>query len=94
MDFTNSPNMILKIDASVYYLVGVSETDTISNATTWTYNNLDRSWIKKISTYNDSETLKKYKCAGMEGVTIITLNKNKEKVILLNQGLVDKDGKK
>jgi hypothetical protein len=44
----NGPNMVVKIDTMDYYIVGVSETDTISNATTWTYYNLDRSWIKKI----------------------------------------------
>jgi len=44
----NGPNMVVEIDTNFYYLVGVSETDTISNATTWTYYNLDRIWIKKI----------------------------------------------
>ena len=39
----------------------------------------------------DSETLLiKHGYAGAKGVTIIKLNKNKEKVFLLNQGLVDK----
>ena len=43
----NGPNMVVKIDTMDYYIVGVSETDTIYNATTWTYYNIDRSWIKK-----------------------------------------------
>ena len=85
----NGPNMVVKIDTMDYYIFGVSETDTIYNATTWTYN-IDRRWIKKISTLSDSISLKKHGYAGEKGVTILTLNKNKEKVFLLNQGLVDK----
>jgi hypothetical protein len=85
----NGPNMIVKIDTNDYYIVGVPETDTISNATTWTYN-IDRRWIKKISTLNASKTLIIHGYAGPKRITILELNKNKEKVFLLNQGLVDK----
>ena len=86
----NSPNMVVKIDTNNYYLVGVSETDTISNATTWTYYNLDRSWIKKISSPNAFDTFEKHGLAGVKGVTIIQLNKAGERIFLLNQGLVNK----
>ena len=86
----NGPHLIVKIDTVDYELVGLSETDTISNATTWTYN-YDRRWIKHISMLYDSETLLiKHGYAGAKGVTIIKLNKNNEKVFLLNQGLFDK----
>jgi hypothetical protein len=86
----NGPNMVVKIDTMDYYIVGVSETDTISNATTWTYYNLDRSWIKKNSSPNAFDTFEKHGLAGVKGVTIIQLNKAGERIFLLNQGLVNK----
>ena len=86
----NSPNVVVKIDTINYYLVGVSETDTISNATTWIYHNLDRSWIKNISSPNAFETLEKHGLADVKGVTIIQLNKAGERIFVLNQEPVHK----
>jgi hypothetical protein len=68
----NGPHIIVKIDTIDYELVGLSETDTIKNTTTWTFN-IDQSWIKEVLALSGSEVTEKHGYAGVEGVHIITL---------------------